>query len=420
MKRLFAMLLCVSLLLTGCFGGDFDLGEMTGLNDLLDSFQENPTADPSGSISKDPATDQPPVSVQGDRTPADGPQETVPGIPEHIQNWTDPLEDIPDPTLYVIDEEMQLALSFIGIEIIPPEDTLYDAPTPNPTDGLWSTERDYSYQGTLTAENLQDFFAMYAGDADLTAMPPIMEPTPEPIGGTEDPGPVRKSYEEFYNEQSIMVARFENLAEDLVDAYNETAEWEDTIYMWLLAFNSSRFSMGSSFDEETDWASMSQGMAMAYEMMWGADVVCTRNDAYDYTVTYTSYDGEAKADHFRVFENGVQMRCYTDGELTEFVEYMELGNDTYVWQSARERMVMVCRDKTVLEAYYSNLTEESVYYGEEDWIFGAEGTYDAQWVLGRETFHTAIAYDGTTMEVHTALTLFGSATHAVITPNPGE
>ena len=415
MKRLFAMLLCVSLLLTGCFGGSVD----NLLGSLFSQGEQPGSTDPAGTPTDRPPND-PTDWIQNGKPPENGPQETVPGIPEHIQNWTDPLEDIPDPTLYVIDEEMQLALSFIGIEIIPPEDTLYDAPTPNPTDGLWSTERDYSYQGTLTAENLQDFFAMYAGDADLTAPPPIMEPTPEPPGGAEDPGPVWKSYEEFYNEQSIMVARFENLAEDLVDTYNETAAWEDSIYMWLLAFNSSRFSMGSSFDEETDWASMSQGMVMAYEMMWGTDVVCTRNDAYDYTVTYTSYDGEAKADHFRVFENGVQMRSYTEGTLTDFVEYMELGNDTYVWQSARERMVMVYRNKTVLEAYYSNLTEESVYYGEENLIFDAEGTFDAQWVLGRGTFHTAIAYDGTTMEVHTALTLFGSATHAVITPNPGE
>lgn len=423
MKRLLAMFLCISLLLTGCFGGDFDLGGMDGLNDLLDSL----LAEPSGSGSEDPSadpsgkpTEKPPVSDRGDSTPADGPQETVPGTPEHIQTWTDPLEGIPEPTQYVIDEETELALWYIGIEIIPPEDTLDTDPTPNPMDGLWNTERDYSYQGQLTAENLQDFFAMYASDADLTAMPPVLEPTPEPVGGGEDPGPVRKTYDEFYNEQSVMVARFENLVEDIVDAHNETADWENYVYMWLLAFNNSRFAMGGSFDEETDWASMSQGMAMAYEMLWGTDVVCTRNEAYDYSVTYTSYDGEAMEDRFCVYENGIQMRSYTDGVLTQFVEYMELGNDTYVWQSARERMILVHRDKTVLEGYYSNLVEETEYYGEGDLLFGSDTVPDADWVLEREEFHTAVAYDGVTMEIDTAVTLFGSATHAVITPDAGE
>ena len=390
MKRILAILLCLPLLLTGCFGrGDGE--NQTGLSGLLG--RDNQTG-----------------------SPEDGPQETVPGTPAHISQWTDPLEDIPEPTYYTIDEELAWAMSLIGMEPIPPEDTLEEEEPVMPMDGLWNTERTNQYKGTLTAENLQDFFAMYARDADLTALPPIMEPAAEPLGG-EEPGVAQKNYIDYYNDQSVMTACLENLVEKNLDAYNEDKGLSDSVYLYLTAFYSWELAMGASFTEETPWEQLRQGIVMAFEMFGGTDVEVTRNGAHNYTVTYTNGDGQEMTEHFRAdAQNGIQMICYKDGELSEFFEFVELGDDTYVWQSDTERLVMRCRDKVVYEAYYSSLPEEAEAYTEADLLYGKDVQPDAAWVMEREEFYTRISFDGTVLEVTTTNFFIGGIGHAEISP----
>ncbi len=390
MKRILAILLCLPLLLTGCFGRS-DGENQTGLSGLLG--RDNQTG-----------------------SPEDGPQETVPGTPAHISQWTDPLEDIPEPTYYTIDEELAWAMSLIGMEPIPPEDTLEEEEPVMPMDGLWNTERTNQYKGTLTAENLQDFFAMYARDADLTALPPIMEPAAEPLGG-EEPGVAQKNYIDYYNDQSVMTACLENLVEKNLDAYNEDKGLSDSVYLYLTAFYSWELAMGASFTEETPWEQLRQGIVMAFEMFGGTDVEVTRNEAHNYTVSYTNGDGGKMTEYMRAdAQNGIQMICYEDGVLSEFFEFVELGDDTYVWQSDTERLVMRCRDKVVYEAYYSSLPEEAEAYTEADLLYGKDVQPDAAWVMEREEFYTRISFDGTVLEVTTTNFFIGGIGHAEISP----
>ena len=391
MKRMIAMLLCVPLLLTGCFGSDPDSEGNSGPSNLL-----------SG--------------IRGDEHPIEGPQETVPGIPEHISQWEDPLEDIPEPTYYVIDEELTWAMSLIGMEPIPPEDTLDEEAHTIPMDGLWNTERTNSYDGTLTPDNLQDFFAMYARDPDLTALPPVMEPVMEPFGSTEaDPGSVQKNFIDYYNDQSVMVSSFEKLVEEKLDAYNEDKGLNDSVYLYLMAFYSWELAMGASFTEETSWEQLRQGVVMAYEMFGGTNVEVIRNDAHNYTVTYTNGDGAVMTEYYRAdAQNGIQMICYKDGILSEFFEFIELGNDAYVWQSNTERMLMIYKDKVVYECYYSSLSEEDAEYTESDLLYGSDLIPDVAWVMERDQFHTRISHDGTTLEVTTANFFIGGIGHAEI------
>ncbi len=393
MKRILAILLCIPLLLTGCFGPNSDPEETSGLSNHPDR-------------------------PQSDRPPDEGPQETVPGTPEHIRLWTDPLEGIPEPTYYVIDEELAWALSFIGMEPIPPEDTLDDEAPAIPMDGLWNTERTNQYDGFLTADNLQDFFAMYACDADLTAPPPIMEPVAEPFGGAgNDPGSVQKNYVDYYNDQYTMVSYFEKLLEKNLDIYNEDKGLDDSVYLYLTAFYSWELAIGASFTEETSWEQLQPGIAMAYEMFGGTDVEITRNDAHNYTVTYTNGDGVKLTEHMRAdAQNGIQMICYKDGVLSEFFEFIELGDDMYLWQNDRERLLMHYKDKVVYECYYSRLPEDAAKYTETDLLYGGDIQPDAAWVMERGEFHTRISFDGTVLEVTTTNFFIGGIGHAVITP----
>lgn len=393
MKRLSVILLCISLLLTGCSFVNFDLDEVPGISNVLDM-------------------------VQGSSFTDEGPQETVPGTPEHIQTWTDPLEDIPEPTYYAIDEELQWALSYIGIEIIPPEDAL-DAEEPViPMDGLWNTERTYSYKDSLTAENLQDFFAMYASDVDLTVLPPVMEPVVEPIGGKDNAsGSAQKSFLEHYNEQSVLISYFENFVDDNIEAYNEDKEYNESIYLYLLPFSSWEIAMGASFEEDTDWEMLKQGITMAVELFGGSDVEVIRNAAHNYTITYKEDSGAVIVDQFRADAgNGIQMLCYSDGVLTEIFEFIALGDNTYVWQNNRERLVMRCQDKVVSACWYSYLNEDDTKYSENDLLYGTDILPDADWVMNRGNFHTAIGYDGTVMTVRMANSFFGGPNYVEITP----
>ena len=392
MKRIFAMLLCLSLLLTGCFGGT-GAEEKPGLSGLLDTIQD-------GIAGKDK-----PYQA--------GPEETVPGVPEHISSWADPLEGIPEPTYYAVDEELAWAMSLIGMELTPPEDTL-DEDAVMPMDGLWNTERTNTYQDSdsLTAENLQDFFAMYAKDVDLTAPPAIMEPTPEPFYTVE--AEVLKNFQDYYNEQSVMVAVFENFVEKHLDAYNEDKDYYDSVFLYLIAFQSMELAMGSSFTEEDDWAMLQRGMVMAAEMFGGTNATVTRNAAHNYTITYND-SGAQVVDHFRAdLGGGIQMLCYIDGELTEIFEFKELGNDTYAWQNNRERMVMTFKDKTVLSCWYSGLSDKAARYGEADLIFGSDIIPNQNWVAQREDFRNHIRFDGTLLEVYASNSGWGFAEHAQI------
>lgn len=393
MKGIVTMLLCVSILLAGCSGGDVNVAgtqnEKPGLSNLLGGNKV-------------------------DKPLEAGPQETVPGTPEHISGWTDPLEGIPEPTYYAIDEEVAWAFSLIGMELQPPEDTLEEEAT-MPMDGLWNTERTYTYKDgdALTAENLQDYFAMYAKDVDLEAMPPVIEPAREPLYKEE----VLKNFLDHYNEQSVMISVFENLVEKNVDAYNEGKGLDDSVYLYLIALDSWELAMGASFSEDGSWDMMQRGIAMAVEFFGGTDVTVTRNAAHNYTLAYTNGDGEKIVDHFRADAgNGIQMLSYKNDKLNTFFEYISLGNNTYVWQSARERLLMEYQDKVIGYSYYSNLNETSTYYTEADLLYGTDAVPTVQWVMERDDFHTKISFDGTEMDVTTVNFFIGGMGHAVINP----
>lgn len=226
-----------------------------------------------------------------------------------------------------------------------------------------------------------------------------------------------KNFEEYYLEQGTMIPYFENLVEKNLDAYNEDKGLDDSVYLYLVAFQSMELAMGSSFSEEDDWATLQKGMVMAVEMFGGSNATVTRNSVHNYTIAYTGDEGEEIVDHFRAdLGDGIQMLSYCDGKLSTFFEFRELGNDTYVWQNGRERLVMTYKDKEVFSCYYSYLPEDAQRYGEADLVFSAGNGFDATWVMERDNFHTRISFDGTTLEVTTTNFFFGGIGHAVISP----
>ena len=230
-----------------------------------------------------------------------------------------------------------------------------------------------------------------------------------------------KGFEEYYNEQSVMIPYFENLVEENLDAYNADKGLDDSVYLYLTAFFSwdmtMELAMGAGFNEEDDWGMLQNGIVMAVEMFGGTDVTVTRNSPHNYTITYTSSEGAGITDSFRAdSENGIQMLTYKDGVLYVFFEYIDLGNDTYVWQCGRERLIMQYKDKEVYSAYYSCLPEDAEQYAESDLLYGTAAAPDADWVMERGNFYTEISYDGEVLDVTTENFFIGGIGHAEISP----
>lgn len=230
-----------------------------------------------------------------------------------------------------------------------------------------------------------------------------------------------KNFEEFYIEQSPMISYFENLVEKNLDAYNEDKDLDDSVFLYLTALYSWDLSMelakGASFSEAEDWGTLEKGIVMAAEMFGGTDVAVTRNAPHNYTITYTDSNGARITDHYRADAgNGIQMLTYKDDRLHQFFEYVNLGNDRYVWQSISERLLLEYKDKVVYSAWYAKLNEDAQRYTENDLLYGGEVIPDPVWVMEKEEFHTQISYDGTTLEVTTENFFFGGTGHAVISP----
>lgn len=269
----------------------------------------------------------------------------------------------------------------------------------------------------LAEVGIDEYLAYFENSGEMVDMGEFDDPrNPYEARLAADKEALGKNFEEYYLDQANMVAYFENFVEKHLDAYNEDKGLGDSVYLYLIAFQSMELAMGSSFTEEDDWAMLQKGMVMAAEMFGGSNATVTRNAAHNYTITYTDDSGAEVVDHFRAdLGGGIQMLSYSDGTLSSFFEFRELGNDTYVWQNGRERMVMTCRDKTVHACWYSNLNDDAPRYGEDDLIFGTEGGFDSAWVLERDDFRTEISFDGKLLDVTTINFFFGGVGHAEIT-----
>ena len=225
-----------------------------------------------------------------------------------------------------------------------------------------------------------------------------------------------KNYTEYYTEQSVMTAFFADFVENNLDAYNEGKGLDDTVYLYLLPFNSMEVAMFSSFTEETDWQTLKKGLVMAAEMFGCTDVEANRLEAHSYTLSYTNGDGARIEEAFRADSRGIQMLAYKDGELDEFFEYISLGENQFLWQNPRERLILEYEDKHIYKAYYSYLPEEASHYTEADLVFHTDISFDPAWVDAGTTYHTNIGYDGTTLRIMTTNFFFGGIGQAEISP----
>ena len=227
---------------------------------------------------------------------------------------------------------------------------------------------------------------------------------------------VGKGINEFYNEQSNLTTYLSDFVNDNIDKYNETADFTNMILIFFLPFSSWEMSMAATFNETSPWESVSSGVSQAFSFMGGSNVEVIRNDAHDYTVTYTNGDGENLTNHFKGNpEHGFQMLSYKDEALNEILEYIHKDENTYIWQSSSERLVMEFDGEKILRCTYTDLASESTPYSEEDLIFDDFSNCNYDWPTDLEEYGTKIVYDGETFKISATAFLFGGLCEGEIT-----
>ena len=215
----------------------------------------------------------------------------------------------------------------------------------------------------LTADNLDEFLKYFENSEDYVVMPDITDPRntyKERLAkeAAETLERVGKGINEFYNEQYNLTTYLSDFVNDNVDKYNETADFTNMILIFFLPFSSWEMSMAATFNETSPWESVSSGVSQAFSFMGGSNVEVIRNDAHDYTVTYTNGDGENMTNHFKGNpEHGFQMISYKNGALNEILEYVQKDDTTHIWQSSTERLVMEFKN---IASYPMNFSADEI------------------------------------------------------------
>ena len=273
----------------------------------------------------------------------------------------------------------------------------------------------------LTADNLDEFLKYFENTEDYVVMPDITDPRntyEERLAkeAAETLQRVGKGINEFYNEQYALTTYLSDFVNDNIDKYNETADFTNMILIFFLPFNSWEMSMGATFNETSDWAMVSSGVSQAFSFMGGSNVEVIRNDAHDYTVTYTNDEGENITNYFKGNpEHGFQMLSYKGETLNEILEYIHKDENTYIWQSSNERLVVDFDGEKINRCTYTKLSSEDILYNEDDLIFADFSACDYEWPTDRKEYGTKIIYDGETIKVTATAFLFGGLCEGEIT-----
>ncbi|NLH00916.1 MAG: hypothetical protein GX488_03255 [Clostridiales bacterium] len=130
----------------------------------------------------------------------------------------------------------------------------------------------------------------------------------------------------------------------------------------------------------------------------------TRNGAHDYTLSGKTFGG-------KVFEmkgvydpatGGLRMVNNTGGTITEFFEFIPLGDGQYAFQNDTERALGVYRDGNLESFVYTRAGSNAGYDNKTDSIFPAGAPVDGNWAAGRgeNDYAEHYSFDGQTVKLN--------------------
>jgi hypothetical protein len=168
-----------------------------------------------------------------------------------------------------------------------------------------------------------------------------------------------------------------------------------------LLFNSIELCVTAYFcEDETAY----EGIVAAAEMIGITEAKMTRNGAHDYTLSGKTFGG-------KVFEmkgvydpatGGLRMANNTGGTITEFFEFIPLGNGQYAFQNDTERALADYRDGNLDSFVYTRAGSNAGYDNKTDSIFPAGAPVDGNWAAGRgeNDYAEYYVFDGLTVKLN--------------------
>jgi hypothetical protein len=156
-----------------------------------------------------------------------------------------------------------------------------------------------------------------------------------------------------------------------------------------LQFNSIPFAMTSTFCEDE---AQLQAIVVVTEMLGMYDTQVTRNAAHDYSIIGKKSRNDEVYEIHGVYDPAVgslRMIEKTEGEVTEFLEFVPLGNNLYALQTQKERGLITWQDNQLIAYRYTKLADKQEKYdSESDSIYPSGNGADAQWVapLGEDGY----------------------------------
>ncbi len=183
------------------------------------------------------------------------------------------------------------------------------------------------------------------------------------------------SYASAYSFYTEMTQELSTLVMDIVDNHNAKLEEEnpdgyfyDPSYYLMLAympFSSLNMAFTATVDETTD----SSAIEMAYSFLGFKDVKFIRTGKGEYTITssYENSDGTVTSyeEYMKFSDGSLSYNHFTNGEQTEYLEFVNLGNNRYAVQNESARALITYKNGEITSLVHSSNKYET------DWETGA-------------------------------------------------
>jgi hypothetical protein len=177
---------------------------------------------------------------------------------------------------------------------------------------------------------------------------------------------------------------------------------QNTEAVMPLLFNSISMSFTACFGEdETAYA----GIISAAEMLGITEAGVTRNAAHDYTLSGKTFKDQLPYEIHGVYDTavgGLRMTETTNGKVTEFFEFIPLGDGRYVFQTDDERAFVLYRNGKLESFVYTRTDGGAGYSGDTDSIYPAGAGVDEKWAAGTggDVYAEHYAFDGQTIKLN--------------------
>ncbi|MGE4277187.1 MAG: hypothetical protein AB7E30_08420 [Lawsonibacter sp.] len=169
-----------------------------------------------------------------------------------------------------------------------------------------------------------------------------------------------------------------------------------------LLFNSLDLSFTACFGEdETAYA----GIVSAAEMLGITEAKVMRNGAHDYTLSGKTFRDKQSFEIHGIYDpatGGLRTLKKTEGMITEFFEFIPLGDGEYAFQNDEERAIVVYQNGKLKSFVYTKTGSNAGYDNETDSIFPAGTWVDMDWTagLGEDVYTEYYSFDGKTIHLN--------------------